>query len=197
MTWYYCVDGKNIIGPIPKEQLIDLINRGLLNSQTIVWQEGMPQWLSASTVNELFPKDSIPALPNNFPQIPPLPNNNNPIIPNMPHLPNYDYSPYNNPSGTRASVPKEIKGWNWGAFLICFFWSIGNNVWIGLLSATPFVGLFVAIYMGINGNELAWKNKRWESVEHFKSTQKNWTIAGVIFTIISFFLVILIAAAGG
>jgi uncharacterized Tic20 family protein len=106
----------------------------------------------------------------------------------MPHLPNYDYSPYNNPSGTRASVPKEIKGWNWGAFLICFFWSIGNNVWIGLLSATPFVGLFVAIYMGINGNELAWKNKRWESVEHFKSTQKNWTIAGVIFTIISFFL---------
>jgi hypothetical protein len=31
-----------------------------------------------------------------------------------------------------AVVPKEIRGWNWGAFLGNGIWAIGNQVWIGL-----------------------------------------------------------------
>jgi hypothetical protein len=30
------------------------------------------------------------------------------------------------------------------------------------------------------GNELAWKSRRWRSVEHFKEHQRGWAIAGVL-----------------
>ncbi|WP_444957307.1 hypothetical protein [Microbulbifer sp. ZKSA002] len=42
----------------------------------------------------------------------------------------------------------------------------------GLLALIPYVGLTVAIYLGIKGCELAWKNKQWESLENFNSVQK-------------------------
>ncbi len=72
-------------------------------------------------------------------------------------------------------VPPEIKGWNWGAFLLSPLWPFSNKVWIGLL--TWVVGWPVAIILGIKGNEWAWKSRRWESIEQFKAHQRGWTIA--------------------
>jgi TPR repeat protein len=40
-----------------------------------------------------------------------------------------------------------------------------------------FVMVFV---LGAKGSAWAWKNKRWESVEHFTRVQRRWAIAGVI-----------------
>ncbi|NES82454.1 MAG: serine/threonine protein kinase [Moorea sp. SIO2B7] len=78
-----------------------------------------------------------------------------------------------------VKVPKEIQGWNWGAFMIPWFWSASNQVWIGLL--VIFFNWPYAILLGIKGNEWAWKSRRWNSISHFKAHQRNWTIAGVIF----------------
>ena len=35
------------------------------------------------------------------------------------------------------------------------------------------------IILGIHGNEWAWQRKKWESIEHFKKTQRNWMWWGV------------------
>ena len=78
-------------------------------------------------------------------------------------------------------VPDEIKGWNWGAFLMPYFWPFSNHVWIGLLCFVPQVGLLMAIALGSNGNEWAWKSRRWRSIEHFKAHQRGWAIAGLLF----------------
>lgn len=77
-------------------------------------------------------------------------------------------------------VPKEIKGWNWGAFLLGWIWSLGNQVWIGLLTLIPYVGIVMLIVLGIKGNEWAWKSRRWESIEAFKAHQRKWAVAGLI-----------------
>ena len=96
--------------------------------------------------------------------------------------------------GSRAVIPKEIRGWNWGAFLGTWVWAIGNNVWIGLLSFIPYAGFIMAIMLGIRGNEWARQNRRWDSVEHFKRTQSTWTKVGIgifiFFALIGFLIVV-------
>ena len=80
-------------------------------------------------------------------------------------------------------VPDEIKGWNWGAFLMPYLWPFSNHVWIGLLSFVPQVGWFLALALGSKCNEWAWKSRRWRSIEHFKAHQRGWAIAGILFGI--------------
>lgn len=89
---------------------------------------------------------------------------------------------YGNTSGQGegAVVPAEVQGLNWGAFLLNWIWGIGNNTWLALLCLVPFVGTIMAFVLLFKGNEWAWKNKRWDSVEHFKATQRKWAMAGLI-----------------
>ncbi|HEY9299430.1 MAG TPA: serine/threonine-protein kinase, partial [Phormidium sp.] len=77
-------------------------------------------------------------------------------------------------------VPDEIKGWNWGAFLLSGFWPLSNRVGIGLLAWVPNVGFLMAIALGAKGNEWAWKSRKWRSIEHFKAHQRGWAIAGIM-----------------
>jgi serine/threonine protein kinase len=78
------------------------------------------------------------------------------------------------------TVPEEILGWNWGAFLIPWMWFWTNQVWAGMFTFIPHIGWVAAIALGAKGNELAWKSRRWRSIEHFKQHQRGWTIAGVL-----------------
>lgn len=78
--------------------------------------------------------------------------------------------------GKDAVVPEEVKGWCWGGFLWGWIWGIGNGTFIALLNLIPWVGLVVQIYLGVKGRELAWRNKRWESVEHFNRVQRLWSL---------------------
>lgn len=93
-------------------------------------------------------------------------------------------APINNSLGgtfdLSLAVPEEIRGWNWGAFLLTPLWLVSNRVWIGFLALIPIVGFPMAIAMGIKGNEWAWKSRRWESIEQFNTHQKRWAIAGII-----------------
>ncbi|MDP5239329.1 hypothetical protein Q9Q94_07295 [Uliginosibacterium sp. 31-16] len=77
--------------------------------------------------------------------------------------------------GKNANVPAEAKGWCWGAFLWGWIWAIGNNTWIGLICLIPYIGFIMQIYLGVKGREMAWRNKRWDSVEHFNAVQRKWT----------------------
>ena len=78
--------------------------------------------------------------------------------------------------GATATVPAAIDRWNWGAFLLNWIWGIGNDTFIAFLMFVPFVNLVMPFVLGVKGSAWAWRNKRWESVEHFKSVQRRWAL---------------------
>ena len=83
-------------------------------------------------------------------------------------------------NNTTEEVPDEIKGWNWGAFLLPWFWLWTNQVWVGLLCFVPQTGFVVTLALGAKGNEWAWKSRRWRSIQQFKEHQRGWAIAGLM-----------------
>jgi hypothetical protein len=91
--------------------------------------------------------------------------------------------------GELATVPEEIKGWSWGAFVLTWIWGIFNGVLIALLCLIPYFGFVWAIVLGVQGNEWAWRNKKWDSIEHFKNTQRSWNIAGIVVFAVSIVVV--------
>jgi Cytochrome oxidase complex assembly protein 1 len=97
---------------------------------------------------------------------------------------------YNNSGQSQKNepIPPEIKKWNWGAFFLNWIWAIPHGAWVGLiLMFVPFVNFIVPFVFGMKGNQWAWKNNRWESVEQFNQVQKKWAKAGVI--VASFMLI--------
>jgi len=96
--------------------------------------------------------------------------------------------------GNQAIFPNEIKHWNWGAFLLTWIWGIVNNTWISLLCLIPGVWLVMCFILGAKGNEWAWQNKRWDSINHFQKTQRTWAHWGIGINIL--FVVILLIVIG-
>jgi Cytochrome oxidase complex assembly protein 1 len=78
------------------------------------------------------------------------------------------------------SIPPEIDRWNWGAFLLNWIWGIGNNTFIALLAIIPLVGFVMMFVLGAKGSRWAWRNGRWDSVDHFKRVQRRWAIWGAV-----------------
>jgi hypothetical protein len=76
--------------------------------------------------------------------------------------------------GAASIIPAEIDKWNWGAFLLNWIWGIGNKTFIALLMFVPFVNFIMMFVLGAKGSSWAWRNKKWESVEHFKAVQRKW-----------------------
>ena len=110
------------------------------------------------------------------------------------------------PVNRQDRLPKEYKKFNWGAFFLNWIWGIGNKTYITFLYIPasilsffiPFLGLAISIWFGIQGNEWAWKNNNWKSLEDFNNTQRNWAIAGVIIRVslalfLATFFILLIA----
>ena len=90
--------------------------------------------------------------------------------------------------GTTSEVPQEIRKWNWGAAGLGLIWGIYHGVWISLLgivlSSIPLVNLGWWVLMGMKGSQWAWASNRWESVEQFEASQRNWKPWGIVFFIL-------------
>lgn len=80
----------------------------------------------------------------------------------------------------QGPVPDGVKGWSWGALLLNWIWGPFNGTWIALLCLVPYIGFVMAIVLGFKGREWAWKNKRWDSLEHFNRVQRLWTIWALV-----------------
>ncbi len=52
-------------------------------------------------------------------------------------------------------------------------------------------GLAIQVFLGIKGNSLAWRYRRFESVEHFINVQTFWAIAGIIYFLVSVVVTVL------
>ena len=126
-----------------------------------------------------------------------------------------------NTENAAAELPEGVRGWNWGAFLLGFIWALGNRVWsvaalwIGLLITNYLVLLkvqdslvntvdivftvifgVISIVLGVKGNEWAWHDRKWDSVERFRKTQRNWTKWGVIIAIGSLVIGLVLGMTG-
>lgn len=93
---------------------------------------------------------------------------------------------------TNENVPQEVKGWNWGAFWLTWIWGIKFNVTASFLALVPVVNYIMPFVLGLEGNKMAWKKKKWDSVEQFKAEQRRWSIYGwitfVVLTVLIFIL---------
>ena len=79
-----------------------------------------------------------------------------------------------------AEIPPELDRWNWGAFLLNWIWGISNDTFIALLTLVPGFGIIMMLVLGAKGSRWAWRNGRWDSVEHFRRVQRRWAIWGVV-----------------
>src|SRR5262245_53746709 len=52
--WYYTNEGKQM-DAVSMKELKRLVGDGTLKPTDMVWKEGMPRWIRASSVKELFP----------------------------------------------------------------------------------------------------------------------------------------------
>ncbi len=77
--------------------------------------------------------------------------------------------------GFDAEAPEGIKKWNWGAFWFPWIWGPCHGVFLGMLSLIPIVNFILPFYFGKNGNELAWKYRKWKDVKQFNRLQKKWS----------------------
>lgn len=104
------------------------------------------------------------------------------------------------------------RSWSWGGFLLGWIWALGHACWwpslvvLGLFIITLFfsiiffpIGMFfgvilnlfvisVSIFLGIKGNSIAWENGCFDNIEHFRSKERKWTIAGIIVLILCIIL---------
>ena len=47
----------------------------------------------------------------------------------------------------KSEVPREIRKWNWSAFLLGPIWAIGNKVLVGLLGCLPSIATFILMFL--------------------------------------------------
>jgi GYF domain 2/Domain of unknown function (DUF4190) len=69
MEWYYA-DATNQQVPFKEEDFKSLIDRGVIGSETLVWNNTMPDWRKAAQVQPLLFRSQTPALtpipPSNY-----------------------------------------------------------------------------------------------------------------------------------
>ena len=102
----------------------------------------------------------------------------------------------NSGMGAQSVLPNELRGFNWGALIMNWIWAIGHSTWLGLLVFVPYIGFIVAIVLGFKGNEWAWQNRKWVSIEEFKATQRIWMMWGVGLTVLGILSLVFLGILG-
>lgn len=107
-------------------------------------------------------------------------------------------------AATKEALPEEYKRFNWGAFLATWIWGVVHKSYLTLLifaacliSWIPVVGWFaplgLCIWFGIKGNEWAWQNKEWKSLEEFNEVQRKWAMwSAIIYLLLVVFYIFFI-----
>ena len=87
--------------------------------------------------------------------------------------------------GSNVVIPPGVIGWSWGGFFLTWIWGVCNGVYIAFLAFIPYVGpIIMPFVLGAKGKEWAWRNKRWDSVESFRRSQRSWAIGGLIWILV-------------
>lgn len=93
--WFYTKMGLQQ-GPVPKAVLLEKIRRADISESSLIWCEGMPDWLPVSQIPELQPNQpKEPVADDDAPQVPPPPTLTIPVrqssgAQHLPQPPAYD-----------------------------------------------------------------------------------------------------------
>ena len=87
-------------------------------------------------------------------------------------------------------TPQNIKQWNWGAFWLSWIWGIGNKSFKTFFALIPYFGFIWMFVCGAKGNQWAWENKQWASIEDYNNTQRKWAVIGNSLAVLSLILVV-------
>ena len=88
-----------------------------------------------------------------------------------------------NTTSDTSGVQPVIK-WNWGAFVLPFWWCLFSYCYWQLLLCLPYVNIIGRFIIAAKGHEWSWKTGKWKDAEYFNKTQKTWNKAGFIFLVI-------------
>jgi hypothetical protein len=94
----------------------------------------------------------------------------------------------NSGQGVNSQLPPELRRWNFGALGFNWIWGLFNGTYIALLTLIPPISFIMPFVLLVKGNEWAWKNKRWKSVEHFQKVQRAWGLVWLTLIVIGFVL---------
>jgi hypothetical protein len=92
--------------------------------------------------------------------------------------------------GSAYLPPRDTEGWTFAGCVPAglFGFVNGSTLWgvLGLLGClgVPIVSWVYAIYVGIKGKELAWQNRRFDSVYQFRDTMRAWNSWGIFWMVI-------------
>ena len=88
MNWFYAKDGQQI-GPVEFSEIERLRSEGQLTDDTLVWQQGMANWVKLSSLPK--PSAGTPAPPPStaIPPPPVVPAVTQPVQPGSTPLPDY------------------------------------------------------------------------------------------------------------
>lgn len=87
--------------------------------------------------------------------------------------------------GEHHAIPPEATGWTFAGCIPFGIFAFANNsvVW-GLVCLAghlfPIATLVYFIYIGIQGRELAWRNKRFHSIDEYRSSMRSWNRWGLV-----------------
>jgi len=90
---------------------------------------------------------------------------------------------------------EQISGLNFGAFWFGPIWAACHGLWLWALLSLCTAGL-VNIVLLFVGNQLAWGTGKFSDVEHFRRTQRGWSIAGLVVFVISLTLFVILPLIG-
>ena len=146
--WFYLKSSEQI-GPYDGEQLHELIAAGLISRETLLWTDGMPEWLPAVQIENLFPEEAMLPVPASEPAPSAAPNSSNHFDVGQEAERNYPYV-----SITRASFLKYL-------IFAIILPAIGVIIWLGTSVAVPeealtpegsmdgHEGLMILLFVGI------------------------------------------------
>lgn len=75
----------------------------------------------------------------------------------------------------------KLKKWNWAAFLLCPFWTLANKLdrWF-ILTLIPGLNILVMIYLGFQGNRLAYEKSSIKNINDYIMFQRDWSKRAVL-----------------
>ncbi len=64
-NWYYTEEKEDKIGPLTEEEIFNLLKKGIINRDTLVWTKGMEAWLPIKKTQIVMFIEEIPPIPPN------------------------------------------------------------------------------------------------------------------------------------
>ena len=104
------------------------------------------------------------------------------------------------PSGNDPAYLAKMSGWNWGAcafhgiWMYCFGMQLMGIIIFLASVFIPCAAFVIPIYLGVKGDDLAWRNRHFENYEQFREVIGIWNRWGIGFIVISSTLAIGVTA---